>query len=257
MPVLPFHRYIGPGNPTDNGEPVDEDDRIAKAHDIKYDNAKNVEDVRKADVEAIYQFRKNWREGNWHSFIGDVGLSIKYFVESYTGVIYPRISQIEIERNCKIIHITNVLKLHCVFKNRPFLEKYESNILVPSENLDYSSYDFVSQNKIDSSKLSPFVYVPIEWSDLYLKYRGTPLIWNNCVFCDHNCCDIDNYSRISNNKNVIHLKNNNTKIKCDIFNLAFWLNIVFIDSLKNEKHDQIRKLMNEELYELDIFKTET
>uniref|UniRef100_T1HRN5 Parvo_coat_N domain-containing protein n=1 Tax=Rhodnius prolixus TaxID=13249 RepID=T1HRN5_RHOPR len=253
MPVLPFHRYIGPGNPIDNGEPVDEDDRIAKAHDIKYENARTVEDVREADVEAIYKFRKNWREGNWHSFIGDVGLSIKYFVESYTGVIYPTISQIESERNCKIIHIKNILKLHCVFKNKPFLEKYESNVLVPSENLDYSTYDFVSQKKIDSSKFSQFVYVPIEWNNLFLKYRGLPLIWNNCVFCDHNFCD-DNYAKMSNKRNI-HLKANKTKIKCDIFNFDFWLNIAFIKRLKTENCDQHRK-HKEELHELDLFEAE-
>ncbi|KAL1446323.1 hypothetical protein MTO96_044614, partial [Rhipicephalus appendiculatus] len=27
------HRYLGPGNPLRNGDPVDEDDGIAKSHD--------------------------------------------------------------------------------------------------------------------------------------------------------------------------------------------------------------------------------
>ncbi|KAL3249387.1 hypothetical protein MRX96_056045 [Rhipicephalus microplus] len=33
----PSHRYLCPGNPLRNGDPVDEDDGIAKSHDEAYE----------------------------------------------------------------------------------------------------------------------------------------------------------------------------------------------------------------------------
>ncbi|KAK9498743.1 hypothetical protein O3M35_003310 [Rhynocoris fuscipes] len=252
MPVLPFHRYIGPGNPSDNGDPVDEDDRIAKVHDIKYDEAKTVEDVRKADVEAIIEFRKSWRKGNWHSLIGDAGLSIKYLIESYTGVLYPILSKQQIEHNCQILHIKNILRLHCVYKNKPFLEKYESNILVPSENLNYSNYDFVSQRKIIDNSVSPFIYVPLDWRELFIKYSNTPLIWNTCVFCNHNFCDTDNI--LNETKLILPVNYNLNKIlKYNIFNLEFWWNIINNNSINNRKMNE-NKNSYIELYDLELFK---
>jgi hypothetical protein len=43
--LLPGHHYIGPGNPVPNGVPVDQDDRIALLHDIRYEYARNAEDT--------------------------------------------------------------------------------------------------------------------------------------------------------------------------------------------------------------------
>ncbi|KAH8021836.1 hypothetical protein HPB51_018542 [Rhipicephalus microplus] len=37
MPLFSGHRYLGPGNPLRNGDPVDEDDGLAKSHDEAYD----------------------------------------------------------------------------------------------------------------------------------------------------------------------------------------------------------------------------
>lgn len=90
MPVLPHHRYIGPGNKLDNGEPIDEDDRIAQKHDHAYDKATGYPDIAKADLEAIHEFGsdalQNW---NPHSLVGAAGLSIKYLGEKVFGPIYP------------------------------------------------------------------------------------------------------------------------------------------------------------------------
>jgi hypothetical protein len=91
--VLPGHRYIGPGNPLNNGQPVDSDDAIAKTHDIAYNNAETAEDVRAADRKAIGEFAHDaYHNLNPHSALGAAGLGVKYGVESLTGVIYPSIS---------------------------------------------------------------------------------------------------------------------------------------------------------------------
>ncbi|KAL3171803.1 hypothetical protein MRX96_001445 [Rhipicephalus microplus] len=39
MPLFPGHRYLGPGNLLRNGDPVHEDDGIAKSHDEAYERA--------------------------------------------------------------------------------------------------------------------------------------------------------------------------------------------------------------------------
>lgn len=87
---FPGHNYLGPGNPIENGEPVDEDDRIARRHDILYYAATSVEDIRAANRSAIVDFTKDFLyTGNYHSAIGSVGLGLKYIGESVFGVQYP------------------------------------------------------------------------------------------------------------------------------------------------------------------------
>lgn len=87
---FPGHKYLGPGNPVNNGEPVDEDDRIAQRHDIAYDRARNSKDIRTADKTAIGEFTSDFlRTGNSHSAIGAVGLGAKFIGESIVGVQYP------------------------------------------------------------------------------------------------------------------------------------------------------------------------
>ena len=87
--VLPGHENIGPGNEP-NPEGVDEDDRIAYRHDVRYTNAKTQEDVREADAIAISEFDTDWQNtGNIHSVIGRTGIQLKKAVEDRVGVIYP------------------------------------------------------------------------------------------------------------------------------------------------------------------------
>lgn len=91
----PGHRYLGPGNPTANQEPVDEDDRIAQKHDEAYDKAKTVDDVRVADNEAIHEFDDLYKKtASIHALIGKVGLQGKQFVEKYVGHLYPKLSKL-------------------------------------------------------------------------------------------------------------------------------------------------------------------
>lgn len=92
MANLPFHNYIGPGNPINNGPPIDIDDEIALLHDHRYANAENEEDIYKADNEAIGDFLSNVY--NPHSAIGAVGLGAKRVAEYIAGkVIYPNMKR--------------------------------------------------------------------------------------------------------------------------------------------------------------------
>lgn len=87
---VPGHKYIGPFNRLDRGDPVDIDDHIAYKHDLAYDKAKTVEDVQKADAEAIAEFLQDYHAtGNYHSLLGVIGLKGKVFVEKLTGHLYP------------------------------------------------------------------------------------------------------------------------------------------------------------------------
>ncbi|KAL1436341.1 hypothetical protein MTO96_049774 [Rhipicephalus appendiculatus] len=84
MPLFPGHRYLGPGNPLRNGDPVDEDDGIAKSHDEACERAKSHVDVFAADQASAALFSNDFRRtGNWHSALGAVGLGTKNFVEQY------------------------------------------------------------------------------------------------------------------------------------------------------------------------------
>ncbi|AFP33718.1 structural protein VP [Sibine fusca densovirus] len=81
---LPYHNYFGPG--TDNFEqhPVDEDDAIARLHDLDYGKAKTDKDIFKADKEARDEFLTSFiHTGNVHSLIGGIGLGAKNLVEEH------------------------------------------------------------------------------------------------------------------------------------------------------------------------------
>lgn len=89
--TFPGHRYLGPGNPLRNGEPVDSDDRIVERHDWAYEFSQTDGDVRRVDREAIGEFSRDAIVNcNWHSVVGAAGLGAKYAVETVTGVQYPR-----------------------------------------------------------------------------------------------------------------------------------------------------------------------
>ncbi|CAL8130895.1 unnamed protein product [Orchesella dallaii] len=89
----PGHNYLGPGTKLESaGEPVDSDDKIAKAHDIAYSKAKTREDIVAADNKAVHSFHSDFiSHGNIHSAIGEVGIQAKQAVEYYLGPIYPHI----------------------------------------------------------------------------------------------------------------------------------------------------------------------
>ncbi|KAH8032417.1 hypothetical protein HPB51_025148 [Rhipicephalus microplus] len=56
MPLLQGYQYLGPGNPLRKGDPVDEDDGIAKSHDEAYERATSHEDVFAADQASAALF---------------------------------------------------------------------------------------------------------------------------------------------------------------------------------------------------------
>lgn len=92
--VIPGHKYLGPGNKLDCGEPVDTDDAIARNHDKDYETATCKEDVYLADTNAIFSFLRDWvTNNNWHSAVGAIGLSFKHGVEKlFKRVFYPRLN---------------------------------------------------------------------------------------------------------------------------------------------------------------------
>ena len=94
MPSLlyPNHRYLGPGNPIDNGTPVDNADRIAQVHDIEYNSARTKEDIFESDTRAIQSFKSDFlAKPNLPSLVGLVGLGVKNTVEQslLNTTIYP------------------------------------------------------------------------------------------------------------------------------------------------------------------------
>lgn len=54
--TLTGYSYIGPGNPLENGEPVDRTDQIAQMHDWAYHTAKSKQDVFDADYKVVAEF---------------------------------------------------------------------------------------------------------------------------------------------------------------------------------------------------------
>lgn len=93
--VFPGHKYLGPGNELNCGEPVDVDDAIAREHDRAYESATCKEDVYFADTKAIFSFMFDWvKNKNWHSAVGAIGLAFKHGTEKLLRrVLYPRLEQ--------------------------------------------------------------------------------------------------------------------------------------------------------------------
>lgn len=94
MPQLTLigHRYLGPGNPLDNGEPTNTADAIARQHDHEYHHAVDKQDIFESDRKAIAAFADDFaRNKSIGGLIGAAGLSIKHGVEKLTDtVLYPR-----------------------------------------------------------------------------------------------------------------------------------------------------------------------
>lgn len=86
---FPRHHFLGPGNDAfEEEEPVDEDDRIARTHDLLYEVS--ADDVSAADELAVDQFFEDFSTtGNWHSLIGGVGIQAKRSFEGVFGQQYP------------------------------------------------------------------------------------------------------------------------------------------------------------------------
>lgn len=92
--VLPGHKYLGPGNKLESGNPTNSSDRIARVHDYNYAKAKDKQHIFKADQRAIHSFAKDFiKNPSIGSFLGFTGLGIKHGVEStLNSTIYPTFS---------------------------------------------------------------------------------------------------------------------------------------------------------------------
>lgn len=79
---FPYHNYLGPGSDNFNLKPIDEDDAIARSHDLAYNSAQTNSDIHKADKETRDDFLNTFiSSGNVHGLIGGIGLGVKNFVE--------------------------------------------------------------------------------------------------------------------------------------------------------------------------------
>lgn len=78
----PRHNYLGPGTKDFTKEPIDEDDDIARRHDLAYANATSHQDIYKADKEASKEFFDSFKK-TWHpeAFVGSAALKVKNFTE--------------------------------------------------------------------------------------------------------------------------------------------------------------------------------
>lgn len=92
---LPPFKYLGPGNPLNKGEPINEIDADAREHDIAYN--KNI-DISGADTTFINKSKDhivnaiNLKESPLNTLgavLGAAGIGAKKFIEDKTGQIYP------------------------------------------------------------------------------------------------------------------------------------------------------------------------
>lgn len=106
--LLPGYRYLGPGNPLDNGEPINALDSDAREHDTAYENAYTAEHVREADRVAIAKFANHHSVDNFAAVIGIAGLTAKYDIESVSGVKYPSANSLKEHYVKRLNFIKNV-----------------------------------------------------------------------------------------------------------------------------------------------------
>lgn len=117
--TLPGSRYIGPGNPVDNGTPTNQVDFAAKQHDIAYTEAKSDQDVRVADqvfkesaqnsVAEALSIGGNPLEG-LHGAVGYLGIQAKNLYEDTFNSgksAYPTFSGKK-----WLLHISREIKFH-------------------------------------------------------------------------------------------------------------------------------------------------
>lgn len=88
---VPGTKYVGPGNPIDNGQPSSFVDQDAKEHDIQYSISSDPQHIQKSDTDTINRFGDHIAEDNTDitALLGHTGLKIKQAIEKHTGQIYP------------------------------------------------------------------------------------------------------------------------------------------------------------------------
>ena len=71
--TAPGYNYFGPGNPMDNGEPINKLDKIAQDHDLEYEEARDDFDILGSDIKASGRMLNNVFHS---SSIGEAELSV-------------------------------------------------------------------------------------------------------------------------------------------------------------------------------------
>lgn len=103
--TVPGFLYLGPGNPINNGSPVNRVDLLAKEHDIRYEEVQQnfelhqnkymaFEDIQNADrifVEKLKDLKtQSWCEA-WGKLLGCTIINVKTSIEKCLGfTLYPR-----------------------------------------------------------------------------------------------------------------------------------------------------------------------
>lgn len=97
--LAPGYNYCGPGNPLDNGEPVNESDAYCRQHDIDYDRFKKAKDkgqlsneelkqlVRESDDRLINNLRQVQKR-DFGSYLSEYGIRAKKTLEDF-GFLSP------------------------------------------------------------------------------------------------------------------------------------------------------------------------
>lgn len=87
MPLhWPRHNYLGPGTRDFTKQPVDEDDEIARRHDISYQQATSAQDIFDSDSKFASEFWNEYKKnGRFESLVGAAGLKLKNVTEKFIG----------------------------------------------------------------------------------------------------------------------------------------------------------------------------
>lgn len=90
MALVPGYHYLGPGNPINNGEPVNKYDQIAQEHDLAYSKATTPSEIYEADKIAIEKFSKELEKNPlFGGYAGKFGLELKAALENNHFSLYP------------------------------------------------------------------------------------------------------------------------------------------------------------------------
>lgn len=90
--LYPTYHYLGPGNPVNNGEPVNSTDEIAREHDITYEKAKFPFEIYNSDFKAINKFFEDYKVTHrFADLVGAAGLGVKTIFEKVINTnLYPQ-----------------------------------------------------------------------------------------------------------------------------------------------------------------------
>lgn len=158
---LPGHHYLGPGNTVEqpsDPHPLDEDDRIAKQHDIDYNRAKSQQDVFRADEIAVQQFGRDFiNTGNIHSLAGAVGLGAKRLAEGIVGVKYP--ANLPVSSPTGNMGDRGKFPIHSDPRNSPFWRSPQS-FKSARQYISYVRYTWAQWNVARTNRNLPRVWPP-------------------------------------------------------------------------------------------------